>query len=331
MKRVVSGIQPTGVFHLGNYLGFVKHSINFLSEQKYEAFLFIADLHAITDLKNPTELYEGTIRAVATYLSCGLNPDLCNIFVQSKCLEHAELSWILGCYTSLGWLNRMTQFKEKSAKYKAEAASLGLYSYPVLMAADILIYQADYVTVGEDQVQHLELTRDIATSFSQRIGAEFFKLPEAIVLKTAGRIMSLRDGRKKMSKSDESDYSRINLTDSPDDIRKKIQKAKTDTITGLSFDPVTRPEISNLIKIYASLSESSTEEVVQKYSKSNCSTFKKDLSDLIIDELEPINKKMKNFLNDRRYIDEVLKKGYEAAQLIAEDTLNKVKKIIGFI
>jgi tryptophanyl-tRNA synthetase len=331
MKSVVSGIQPTGILHLGNYLGFVKNNINFLSKEKRKAFLFIADLHAITNFKDSVEISKGTIKVVATYLACGFTPELCNLFVQSKCSEHAELAWILGCYTSLGWLNRMTQFKEKSVKYKTGAASLGLYSYPVLQAADILIYQADYVPVGEDQVQHIELTRDIATAFNQKTGVEFFKLPEAVVLKGTGRIMSLRDGRKKMSKSDNSDYSRINLTDSPDDIRRKIQKAKTDAIKGISFDPEIRPEISNLIKIYASLSEFSVEKVVQKYSESNCSAFKNDLSDLIISELEPINKKIKDFLSDRSYINEVLKKGHEAAQPIAEDTLNKAKKIVGFI
>jgi len=331
MKSIVSGVQPTGTLHLGNYLGFIKNNIDFIVKEKRKAFLFIADLHAITNLKNPAELREETFKIVATYLACGLTPDVCNLFVQSKILEHTELAWILGCYTSLGWLNRMTQFKEKSSKYKSGSASLGLYSYPVLQAADILLYQADYVTVGEDQVQHVELTRDVATAFNQRTTTEFFKLPKAEVLKTAGRIMSLRDGKKKMSKSDESEYSRINLTDSPDDIRKKIQKAKTDAIEGISFDSAIRPEVSNLINIYASLSGTSIEKIIQEYSGGNCSSFKKRLSELVVSELDPITKRLKGFLNDKGYINEVLKKGHEVAQPIAEDTLKKAKEIVGFI
>ena len=331
MSRVLSGIQPTGSLHLGNYLGFIKNNIDFLVKEKSEAFLFIADLHAITNLKTSTDLSDDTIKIAAAYLACGLTPDICNTFVQSKIPEHAELGWILGCYTSLGWLNRMTQFKEKSVKYKEGAASLGLYGYPVLQAADILIYQADYVPVGEDQVQHLELTRDIAIAFNKRTNVDCFKLPKLKILKGAGRIMSLRDGKKKMSKSDESDYSRINLTDSPDEIRKKIQKAKTDAIEGISFDMEKRPEISNLINIYAALSDASVEKVVDQYSSSNCSVFKKDLSELIITALQPISKKLTDFLNNKSYIDEVLKRGYEAAQPIAEDTLKKAKKAVGLI
>jgi tryptophanyl-tRNA synthetase len=331
MKRLVSGIQPTGDLHLGNYLGFIKNNIDVITKEKREAFLFIADLHAITVPGNSTDLHEGTLKIVAAYLACGLTPDICNIFAQSKMLAHTELAWILGCYTPLGWLNRMTQFKEKSARYKEESASLGLYSYPVLQAADILIYQADYVPVGEDQVQHIELTRDIAAAFNTRSNTKFFKLPEAVVIKVAARIMSLRDGKKKMSKSDESDYSRINLTDSPDEIQKKIQKAKTDAINGISFDPEARPEISNLINIYAALSESSIEKVVHQYSNSSSSAFKKDLSDLIISSLGPIAERLKRFLKDKAYINEALKKGYEAASPIAEDTLRKTKEIVGFI
>jgi tryptophanyl-tRNA synthetase len=331
MKRLVSGVQPTGDLHLGNYLGFIKNNVDFITKEKHEAFLFIADLHAITNFKNPEEIRDGTIKIVAAYLACGLTPDVCNIFAQSKILEHAELSWILSCHTPLGWLNRMTQFKEKSAKYKAEAASLGLYGYPVLQAADILIYHADNVPVGEDQVQHIELTRDIASAFNRRTGKEFFKLPDAVVLKESGRVMSLRDGKKKMSKSDESDYSRINLTDSPEEIQKKIQKAKTDAIEGISWDPEARPEVSNLIKIYGGLSGISIEKIVNKYSQSNSSSFKKDLSELIIESLSSISKKLNSFLSDKSYIAEVLRNGQEAAQKIASKTLSNVKEIVGFI
>jgi tryptophanyl-tRNA synthetase len=331
MNRVVSGVQPTGDFHLGNYIGFIKNNIDFIVKGKREAFLFIADLHAITLPQNPDELREGTMKIVAAYLACGLTPDLCNIFAQSKLMEHTELGWILSCYTSLGWLNRMTQFKEKSAKYKSESASLGLFGYPVLQAADILIYQANHVPVGEDQVQHIELTRDIAAAFNQRTNTKFFTLPEAVVLKGSGRIMSLRDGRKKMSKSDESDYSRINLTDSSDEIRKKIQKAKTDAIEGIFFDPEVRPEVSNLINIYAALSGLAIEQIVSNYSGKNTSAFKNGLADLIIHVVEPIAKDLERFLNDKSYINEVLTKGYEAAQPIAADTLKKAKEIVGFI
>ena len=331
MKRVLSGIQPTGNLHLGNYLGFIKNNIDFLIKEKSEAFLFIADLHAITNLKDPTDLHQGTIKIAAAYLACGLTPDVCNTFIQSKIPEHAELGWILGCYTSLGWLNRMTQFKEKSVKYKEGAASLGLYSYPVLQAADVLLYQTDYVPVGEDQVQHIELTKDIADTFNKRTGVDCFKLPKLKSLKGAGRIMSLRNGKKKMSKSDKSDYSRINLTDSSDEIQKKIQKAKTDAIAGISFNTEERPEVSNLINIYGALSGISIEKVVDQYSSINCSLFKKHLSELIVNVLEPISKRLKNFLNDKSYINEVLKKGFEVAQPIAEDTLKKVKEVVGFI
>ena len=331
MTRVLSGIQPTGTIHLGNYLGFIKNNIDFLKSEKSEAFLFIADLHAITHLKNPKDVYEGTMKIAASYLACGLTPDICNLFVQSKVLEHAELGWILGCYTSLGWLNRMTQFKEKSAKYKAGQASLGLYGYPVLQAADILIYQADYVPVGEDQVQHVELTRDIAASFNMQTKTTFFKLPKVKILEQSARVMSLRDGKKKMSKSDESDYSRVNITDSADEIRKKIQKAKTDAIEGISFDKEKRPEISNLINIHAALSDLPIQKITDKYASSNCSTFKKELADLIISELEPINKKLNDLLKDKKHIISVLDKGREAAQKIASDTLTKAKKLVGFI
>jgi len=331
MKRVVSGIQPTGALHLGNYLGFTKNNVDFIAKEKCEAFLFIADLHAITVFKEPAELREGIMSIVASYLACGLTPDTCNIFSQSSILEHAELGWILGCYTPLGWLNRMTQFKDKSARYKSEEASLGLYSYPALMAADILIYQADYVPVGDDQVQHIELARDVAGAFNRKMNVDLFKLPESVILKGSGRIMSLRDGTKKMSKSDESDYSRINLTDSSDEIRKKIQKARTDAIEGLSFDRESRPEVSNLINIYAAVSEVSVEEVVNKYSASSCSSFKKDLSDLVISVLEPITSNLNRLLKDKGYLNEVLKKGREVAQPIAASTLRKAKETIGFI
>lgn len=331
MNRILSGIQPSGELHLGNYLGFIKNNINFISAERCEAFLFIADLHAITVPQDPAMLNKSTIEVAALYHACGLNEDICHLFVQSQILEHAELSWILGCYTSLGWLNRMTQFKEKSEKYKAENASLGLYSYPVLMAADILIYQADYVTVGDDQKQHVELARDIAGAFNNRTSTNFFKLPQPEIIKSSGRIMSLRDGTKKMSKSDESDYSRINLLDSPDEIQQKIKKAKTDATKGLSYDSENRPEITNLINIYAGLSGISIKDLLEQKANSSCAEFKNELAELIIDKLSPIRDRFNDVMRNQDYIKEILQKGQDAARAVASCTLKQAKEIVGFL
>jgi tryptophanyl-tRNA synthetase len=315
--------------HLGNYLGFIKNSINLMSQGSSEVFLFIADLHAITVPQDPNALRKSVIEVAALYQACGLDAEKCNLFVQSQVPAHAELGWILGCYTSLGALNRMTQFKEKSEKYKKENASLGLYAYPVLMAADILLYQATFVPVGDDQKQHIEIARDIALSFNGKTSTNFFKLPQEVMVGSSKRIMSLRNGTKKMSKSDESDYSRINLLDSSDEIRSKITKAKTDSLAGVSYDPVNRPEISNLINIYAGLSELAVPDIVQKYSGASCSQFKTALSDLAIEKLAPIKVRFEALMNNQDHIHQVLSRGKHAAARVADATLSQVKKLIG--
>lgn len=327
MKTLLSGMQATGQLHLGNYLGAIN---NWLELQKeYRSFFFIADLHSITIPIDPQELHDAVLNNAAMYLACGLDAEKAAIFRQSQIPEHTELAWILGCYTQMGWMNRMTQFKEKSAKYK-EYSSLGLFSYPVLMAADILIYKPDIVPVGEDQTQHLELTRDIAHSFNRIRQVECFKLPIAKILGAGARVMSLKDGTKKMSKSEESDYSRINLTDSSDDIVKKIKKAKSDSIAEIYFDQEKRPEASNLLGIFAALSGKTVIQIVDEYKGKGFSTFKKDLSDLIIFHLNPINTEYKKLVKDTKYIRKILSEGEEKARTVARETLKEVKNIVGF-
>jgi tryptophanyl-tRNA synthetase len=256
--RVLSGVQPTGNLHLGNYLGAIRNWVGL--QDSHECLFMLADLHAITVPQNPADLTRNTRETAAAYIACGIDPKRSAIFPQSAVTMHAELAWILNCHTPLGWLNRMTQFKEKSGKNK-EAAPVGLYAYPVLMAADILGYHATHVPVGEDQKQHLELARDIAGAFNRAYGEEFFPLPEPLIMPTAARIMSLRDGSKKMSKSDPSDYSRITLTDDADAIAKKIRKATSDSIEGVTYDPEGRPEVANLLTIYGALTNSTWVEM----------------------------------------------------------------------
>ncbi len=263
MKRLVSGIQPTGALHLGNYLGSLKNWIELLNSGKYNALMFIADLHSITVPYDPAMLKHNVLHTASTYLACGLDPEKASIFVQSDIPEHAELSWILSCFTSVGWMNRMTQFKDKSQKYKDDRVTLGLYSYPVLMAADVLLYNADFVPVGEDQKQHVELMRDISQAFNRELKTDWFVTPEPMIMGEAKRVMSLKDGTKKMSKSDDSDYSRINLTDSADMIMNKFKKAKTDSIAEITYDPDNRPDISNLLKIFSVLSGVKIEKLVE--------------------------------------------------------------------
>lgn len=326
---VFSGIQPSGVLHLGNYLGAIKQWIGL--QDKYKSLFCVVDLHAITANKLPAnELKNNIFKAAATYIACGIDPEKSIIFNQSAVSGHAELGWLLGCYTPIGWLNRMTQFKDKAGSDK-QKASLGLYSYPVLMAADILLYQTKYVPVGDDQKQHLELARDIASAFNNHYKYSHFIIPEILTLDCTSRIMSLRDGASKMSKSDPSEYSCINLNDTNDLIVKKIEKAKTDSILGFDFSTLKcRPEISNLINIYSVLSGLNVEKVCKKVDKHDMKNFKKELADLIISVISPIREKMNSLLKDQLHLHKILKQGTEKAAEIANNNIKKIKDIIGF-
>lgn len=322
MKTVLSGIQPTGNLHLGNYLGSIANWIDL--QNTHRCFFGVMNLHAITLPQNPQELKQNVFDAAAIYLACGLDPKKSTIFVQSEIEQHAELAWIFGTLTPMGWLNRMTQFKEKAAKDE----NLGLYSYPVLMAADILLYKADLVPVGEDQKQHLELTRDIAGAFNRRFGCEYFKLPEPMIIREVKRIMSLQDGAKKMSKSDESDLSRINLTDKPEDIVKKIKKAKTDSLPTITFDE-SRAEIFNLLNIFSATSGKSPESLAKEYEVAGNGKFKADLAESLVEKLRPIQENLSCFKQDQSYVRQVLNDGKIKAQEIAAKTKKEVFEIVG--
>ncbi len=329
-KRILSGVQPSGDLHLGNYLGAIK---NFVTLQKeYECFFCVVDLHAITVWQDPKVLANKTREVTAAFIASGIDPKKNNIFVQSQVPQHAQLGWLFNCVARMGWLNRMTQFKDKAGK-NSENVSVGLFSYPTLMAADILIYLATHVPVGDDQKQHLELTRDIAQKFNNDFKTDFFPIPEPLILGEATRVMSLRDGSKKMSKSDPSDYSRIMLTDTAENITQKIKKAKTDPEplpkdkTGLEK----RPEAENLISIFASLQDTSIESVIKDYAGKEFSSFKKDLADLSVSKLEPITSEMNKLMSDVSYIDSILKQGQDNAIEVAEPVLQKTKEIIGFL
>ncbi len=339
MKRVFSGVQPTGNLHLGNYLGAIR---NFVSLQKtHECIYCVVDMHAITVKQDPEVLINNILEVAAAFIASGIDPTKSIIFAQSQVSAHAELSWIFNCTARLGWLNRMTQFKEKAGKNR-ENASAGLYVYPVLMAADILAYHATHVPVGEDQKQHLELARDIAQKFNNDFDIDFFPITEPLILGAATRVMSLRDGTKKMSKSDLSDYSRINLTDNADDIAAKIKKAKTDPLSLPEIDSIDeggnfkeniiseRPEMVNLINIYSALSNSSILEVVTKYSGTQFSLFKNDLRDLSVDALGSITNEMRKLLDDKKYLEDILINGGSKANDIAEPIIKKTKNIVGF-
>ena len=329
MKRVLSGIQPTGNLHLGNYLGAIK---NFVSMQNScECFYMLADLHAITVRVEPKDLKENILSTAAAFLASGLDEKKNIIFSQSSVRAHSELSWILNCTARVGWLNRMTQFKEKAGSNK-EKASVGLYTYPVLMAADILVYQATHVPVGEDQKQHLELCRDIAIKFNNDYGKDFFNIPEPIIPDISARVMSLRDGLKKMSKSDESDLSRINLTDSKEQIVQKIKKAKTDSepINEDIFNEKSkRFEAQNLISIYADLKSESNEKILSQFEGKNFSEFKKDFTDLLIEYISPISDKIDLLRKNEDHLLKILKNGQEKASNVADKTMKDVKNIIG--
>jgi tryptophanyl-tRNA synthetase len=330
MKKVaLSGTQVTGDLHLGNYLGAI---INWTKIQdEYNCYFFLADLHSITIDCTPSQLYANTLQTAAIYIAAGLSPDKSAIFAQSMVKEHAELAWLLNCITPLGWLKRMTQFKEKAGKDQ-DNACLGLFSYPVLQAADILLYQANVVPVGDDQKQHLELTRDIAAAVNRKFDQDILTLPEPLILPTkAKRIMSLKDGRKKMSKSDPSDLSRINLNDSADQVYQKIKKAKTDHLTEISYDHQSRPEISNLIDIFASLSGDGVSKIVDNYQNTGFAKFKNDLSELIILALSPINTEYMKLMQNQDYLISILHSGAEKARIPAAQTLATVKQSFGFV
>ncbi|MDH5189456.1 MAG: tryptophan--tRNA ligase [Rhodospirillaceae bacterium] len=330
MNRIFSGVQPTGNLHLGNYLGAIRNWVNLQND--YECLFCVVDLHAITMWQEPDQLRANTREVTAGLLAAGIDPKKNIIFNQSQVSAHSELAWIFNCVARMGWLNRMTQFKEKAGKHK-ENASVGLYAYPNLMAADILLYRATHVPVGEDQKQHLELTRDIAQKFNNDFKVDFFPLPEPLIFGEATRVMSLKDGTKKMSKSDQSELSRINMTDSADDIAKKIRKAKTDTepLPENSKGLEGRAEAANLVGIYAALSETTTDAVLTQFSGDGFAAFKQNLADLAVAKLSPIQDEMRRLMADGAYVDEVLRDGSERARKMAEPVLNEVQDIIGFL
>lgn len=330
-KRVLSGVQPTGGLHIGNYLGAIK---NFVSMQtEYDCFFCVVDLHAITVKQDPKLLKNNTYEVVATYLASGIDPVKSVIFNQSNVSSHSELAWIFNCITRMGWLNRMTQFKDKAGKDK-ENASSGLFIYPNLMAADILLYKATHVPVGDDQKQHLELTRDIAQKFNRDYECDgFFPIPEPIIDKNISRIMSLKNGEQKMSKSDPSDYSRISLTDSADQIEKKIKKAKTaDTPMPDNNEDVSKLlEVNNLLNIFSGFSEIDKSELIEKYKGQNFSNFKNNLAEVIIEHIKPISKEIDKLMSDKAYLNQIISSGAEKASEKANVTIKEVYDIVGFV
>ncbi len=329
-KRVLSGVQPTGNLHIGNYLGAIRNWVEI--QPNYDNFFCVVDLHAITVPHDRKTLADDTYTMAALYLACGIDLNHSTIFIQSHVSAHAELTWLLNCITPLNWLERMIQFKEKAVK-QGENVSVGLLDYPVLMAADILLYDADQVPVGEDQKQHLELTRDIATRVNDKFGTEkkpIFKVPEPLIRKEGARVMSLADGTKKMSKSDPSQLSRINLLDTPAEIKKKIKKCKTDTIMGLSFAD-DRPECSNLLGLYAIFSNQTKEAVAAECADMGWGKFKPLLTDSIVSALEPIQTKYNEIMTDKTYLDSVLTQGKEKAEVVANQTLQRVKDDLGYL
>jgi tryptophanyl-tRNA synthetase len=328
MNRIFSGMQPTGNLHLGNYLGALKNWVAL--QDSAECYYCVVDLHAITVPQPPEKLRQSVRETAAAYIACGIDTHKSTLLVQSAVPAHAELMWILSTMTPLGWLNRMTQYKEKSAKSR-DLELHGLYSYPVLMAADILAYKATHVPVGEDQKQHLELTRDIAGAFNRHYNVEYFPLPEPQIIGEAARVMSLRDGTKKMSKSDESDYSRINLTDDADTISKKIKKATTDpdTLPDTLEALAKRPEADNLVTIYASLTDRTRGDVLAEFAGSGWGKFKPALADVAVQKLAPITQKMRDLLKDTGEIDKVLIRGAEHAGALTQKHLREIKDIVG--
>jgi len=329
-KRILSGVQPTGDLHLGNWLGAIRNWVTL--QEQYETFLCVVDLHAITAEHNPKELSQNTLSTAALYVACGIDPNICSIFVQSHIPAHCELCWILNCMTPINWMERMIQFKEKSIQ-QGNNVSIGLFDYPILMAADILLYDADYVPVGEDQKQHLELARDIA---QQRINAKFskekdiLKIPQPIIMKSGSKIMSLIDGSRKMSKSDPNEGSRINLLDTPEIISKKIKRAKSDSYVGLEFNNPERPESRNLLMIYSILSGKEISQCENEFSETGWGTFKKLITEQVIESLSPIQEKYKVLINDPHQLNNILIEGKERADDLAKKTLKRVKSKLGF-
>ena len=328
-NRILSGVQPSGDLHLGNYLGAIKNFVSLQSD--YECFFCVVDLHAITVWQDPKQLANKTREVTAAFIASGIDPEKNVLFSQSQVPQHSQLAWIFNCVARMGWLNRMTQFKDKAGKDR-ENVSVGLFSYPTLMAADILIYQASHVPVGEDQKQHLELTRDIAQKFNNDFKTDFFPIPEPLIFGEATRVMSLRDGTKKMSKSDTSEYSRVMLSDDLDTIVQKIKKAKTDSypLPSSLEDAKKRPEALNLITIFAALNDLATNKVIDQYAGKEFAQFKKDLADLASQKINPISSEMKKLMNDEEYLNKIMKKGKEKAISVAEPVLKNVYDIIGF-
>ena len=329
-KRILSGVQPTGDLHLGNWLGAIKNWVDL--QYEHETFLCVVDLHAITVKYDSKKLAKDTLSTAALYLACGINPDKCSIFIQSQIPAHTELCWILNCITPMNWMERMIQFKEKSIQ-QGNNVSIGLFNYPILMAADILLYDADLVPVGEDQKQHLELARNIA---QQRVNAEFgkgepiLKVPEAIIMKNGSKIMSLNDGLKKMSKSDPNEVSRINLLDDADTITKKIKRAKSDSKVGIEFNNSQRPESRNLLMIYSILNNKNIKDLEIEFENTGWGTFKKLMIEQVIESLLPIQERYKVLIDDRHELNKILLKGRETAEKVANKTLQRVKSHLGF-
>lgn len=328
-QRILSGIQPTGNLHLGNYLGSIRNWV--AHQQNYENYFCVVDLHAITAPHDPSTLAANSYTIAALYLACGINTEDASIFIQSHIPAHSELAWLLNCVTPLNWLQDMIQFKEKAIK-QGENVNVGLLDYPVLMAADILLYQADRVPVGEDQKQHLELTRDIAARFNHQFAKQkpVLKLPQALIHNDGARVMSLTDGTRKMSKSDPSDYSRINLLDPPELIHKKIKKCKTDLERGLSFEALDRPECRNLLTLYMLMSGKSKQSVVDECRDLGWGQFKPLLAEATIEHLRPIQTKYQAVISDKSYLESVLRDGKQRAAAIADRTLADVKAALGF-
>jgi tryptophanyl-tRNA synthetase len=330
MNRIFSGVQPTGNLHLGNYLGAIRNWVDLQND--YDCIFCIVDLHAITVPQDPEELKRSTREVTAAYIAAGIDPERAIIFNQSTVPGHSELAWLLSTITPLGWLNRMTQFKEKAGKHR-ENAGLGLYAYPVLMAADILLYKATHVPVGEDQKQHLELARDIAGAFNRRFGVDYFPLPEPQILGPATRVMSLRDGKAKMSKSDPSDYSRIHLSDDADTIRLKIQKARTDPepLPDAEAGLEERPEAANLVGIYAALARESRPAVLARFGGKLFSEFKKELADLAVATLAPMTEEMRRLTREPGHVDGILHRGAARANEIARLHMSEIQELFGLL
>ncbi len=328
-QRILSGVQPTGNLHLGNYLGAIRNWVEI--QDQVDNYFCVVDLHAITVPHKPEMLAQDTYKTAASYLACGIDLQYSTIFVQSHVSAHSELAWLLNCITPLNWLTDMIQFKEKALK-QGENVGVGLLDYPVLMAADILLYQADKVPVGEDQKQHLELTRDIVDRFNHQFGkgSKVLKLPDPLIRKEGARVMSLTDGTKKMSKSDPSELSRINILDSPEEITKKIKRCKTDPVKGLVFDDPERPECNNLLTLYMLLSGKTKEEVAAECADMGWGQFKPLLTETTINALKPIQDKYQDVMNEKGYLESVLREGRQKASEIANQTLNQVKAALGY-